>query len=103
MYMIPKVILSGCQMICCEIMTVNVTLPASKYILVKGVVYSPIGVPLPNAAIEVLQIDKKGYPPLEKSIGVTFTSYDGSYGISLPRSLRYDYKLIAYSSADSWK
>jgi len=96
--MVPKIIILGCKIICCEIFTFDVTLPTSKYILVKGTVYSPGGKPLPNAAVEVLQIDKTVYPPIEKCMGATFTVEDGSYGISLPRSNGNDYKLVAYSS-----
>lgn len=94
-----KIVLSGCQIICCEVITVDMILPANSYILIKGIVYSPNGDPLPDAAVEVLKIDKTVEPPIETRIGVTFTMQDGSYGISLPRaSSSYAYKLTAYSS-----
>jgi hypothetical protein len=97
-YTLPSVIISGCKVICCEILEIDMTLPANPYILLKGIVYSPKGEPLPHAAVEVLQIDKSVYPEEERSIGVTFTNEEGSYGITLPRCEPYDYKLVAYSA-----
>ncbi|WP_141722964.1 hypothetical protein [Cellulosilyticum sp. I15G10I2] len=97
--MAPKIVISGSRIICCEIMTVDMVLPAKKYILLKGIVYSPNGEPLPDVAVEVLQINRTIHPPVEKRLGVTFTMQDGSYGISLPRACSgYSYKLIAYSA-----
>lgn len=98
MYSIRKIVLTGCEIICCQILTCDITLRASNYILIKGIVYNTYGKPLSNAAIEIFQIDKAVYPPVEQSMGVTFTSEDGSYGVSLPRSVNKDYRLVAYAS-----
>ena len=92
-----KIMLTGCQIICSEIVTADITLSNNTYILVTGTVYSPTGKPLPNAAVEIRFVDDSRIPPEEKSLGVTFTLHDGSYGISLPRIGGKQYKLIAYS------
>jgi len=97
--MFPKIILTGCQIICSKIVTTDVTLKTDFFILIKGVVYSPTGDPLPNAAVEIILVDNTYYPAIEKSLGVTFTMHDGSYGISLPRIIGKQYKLVAYSSS----
>ncbi len=99
--MLPKIILTGCQIICSKIVTADVTLPAAMFILVKGTVYSPMGEPLPNTAVEILLVDNAHSFAIEKTLGVTFTIEDGSYGISLPRLPNMSgkqYKLKAYSS-----
>ena len=95
--MLTKIILTGCQIICCKIVTADVTLSADAFFFVKGIVYSPKGEPLANAAVEVSLIDNSTIPPTEKILGVTFTVSDGSYGISLPRVTDKEYKLVAYS------
>jgi hypothetical protein len=95
--MLPKIILTGCQIICSKIVTADITLPVNAFIFVKGKVYSPTGKPLPNAAVEIRLIDNSQIPSIEKSLGVTFTERDGSYGISLPRISEKQYKLIPYS------
>ncbi|ADL05443.1 carboxypeptidase-like regulatory domain-containing protein [Lacrimispora saccharolytica] len=93
----PKVILTGCQIICSGIVTADFNLSNHTYLLITGTVYSPTGKPLPNAAVEIRLVDDSLVPPDEKSLGVTFTLHDGSYGISLPRISGKQYKLIAYS------
>ncbi|MFA9376171.1 MAG: hypothetical protein ACERKZ_05380 [Lachnotalea sp.] len=95
--MLPRIILTGCQIICSKIVTADITLSADVFIFIKGIVYSPKGEPLPNAAVEILVVDNCYVPAIEKSLGVTFTVADGSYGISLPR-IDKEYKLVAYSS-----
>lgn len=95
--MIPKIAFTGCQIICSKIVTADVTLPKDSFVLIKGIVYSPTGEPLPNAAVEIRLVDDSHIPSTEKSLGVTFTLHDGSYGISLPRICGMQYKLIAYS------
>lgn len=98
--MSPKIVLTGCQIICSKIVTADVTLSATMFILVKGTVYSPKGEPLSNAAVEILLVENSHIHAIEKTLGVTFTIEDGSYGISLPRlprMSRKQYKLKAYS------
>ena len=97
--LLPKITLTGCQIICTGIVTADITLSNNSYILITGTVYSPTGKPLPNAAVEISFLDDSQIPPEEKILGVTFTLHDGSYGISLPRISGKQYKLIAYSSA----
>lgn len=96
--MLPKIILTGCQIICSKIVTADVTLTPDVFVFINGIVYSPAGEPLPNAAVEIILVDNYHNPPTEKSLGVTFTINDGSYGISLPRISGKQYKLRAYSS-----
>lgn len=93
----PKITLTGCQIICSKIMTADITLFDNTYLLITGTVYSPAGKPLPNAAVEIRFVDDSQTPPKEKCLGVTFTLHDGSYGISLPGIGEKQYKLIAYS------
>lgn len=97
--MSPKIILTGCQIICSKIITADITLQQKKFFFVKGIVYSPTGEPLPNAAVEIILVDNSHTPAIEKSLGVTFTVHNGSYGIPLPRisEKHKQYKLIAYS------
>ncbi|MDR1548121.1 MAG: carboxypeptidase-like regulatory domain-containing protein [Hungatella sp.] len=92
-----KIILTGCQIICSGIVTTDFTLSNTPFLLITGTVYSPTGTPLPNAAVEILLVDSSHIPAEEKSLGVTFTLHDGTYGISLPRIDKKQYKLIAYS------
>lgn len=96
--MLPKVMFQGCQLIGEKIVTADVTLSANSFIFVKGIVYSPKGEPLSNTAIEVFLVDDSVIPAFEKSMGVTFTIENGSYGIALPRLEKYQYKLVAYAS-----
>lgn len=97
--MSSKITLTGCQIICSRIVTSDVTLSQNAFILITGIVYSPIGKPLPHAAIEIRYIDNSHIPSTEKRLGVTFSLPDGSYGISIPRISGRQYKLIAYSPA----
>ncbi len=92
-----QIIFTGCQIICSGIVTADITLSNNAFILIMGTVYSPTGKPLPNAAVEILLLDDSHSPSEEKSLGVTFTLQDGTYGISLPRIGEKQYKLIAYS------
>jgi len=77
----------------------NAVLPNEEYVLLKGIVYSPKKIPLPHAAIDIVQIDSNVIPKAERNIGVTFTLDDGSYGVSLLWKSGYSYKLTAYSPA----
>jgi len=92
-----KIIFTGCQIICSGVVTADITLSNNAFILITGTVYSPTGKPLPNAAVEILLVDDSHIPSEGKSLGVTFTLQDGTYGISLPRIGEKQYKLIAYS------
>jgi len=92
-----KITFTGCQIICSGIVTADITLSNNAFILITGTVYSPTGKPLPNAAVEILLVDDSHIPSEEKTLGVTFTLQDGTYGISLPRISEKQYKLIAYS------
>ncbi|OYO67805.1 hypothetical protein C8E03_10252 [Lachnotalea glycerini] len=94
--LLQQIILTGGQIICSKIVTVDIMLPAEEFFFLKGIVYSPTGEPLPNAAVEVKLVDHVD-SVAEKSLGVTFTENDGSYGISLAKINGKQYKLIAYS------
>jgi len=96
---VVKKIIYGKELIRKKIVTINTILPNDKYILLKGVVYSPQGQPLPGSAIDIIQINSNVNPPLEKNIGVTFTVEDGSYGVPLLWGKGYSYKIIAYTPA----
>lgn len=96
---VVKKIISKEELIKNKVITKNAILPNDKYILLKGVVYSPQSKPLPNAAIDIVQINSKVIPPKIKDIGVTFTMEDGSYGVPLLWIKGYSYKLTAYSPA----
>jgi len=95
--MLPRIILTGCQIICADIVTADVTLSADAFIFITGIVYDPTEQPLADAAVVIYIIDNNMMPPMEKRLGVTFTVADGSYGMSLPRAKYKEYKLIAYS------
>ena len=95
--MSSKITFTGCQIICSGILTADVTLSNHSFILITGIVYSPTGKPLPNAAVEIRYVNDSHTPSIEKCLGVTFTLLDGSYGISMPRINGGQYKLIAYS------
>jgi hypothetical protein len=95
--MLPRIILTGCQIVCSKIVTADVTLSASTIIFITGIVYSPDRQPLASAAVVVYRIDDTLVPPLEQRLGVTFTLSDGSYGISLPTIEHGEYKLVPYS------
>jgi len=95
--MLPRIILTGGQIICSEIVTADVTLSENVFIFITGIVYNPTEKPLTDAAVVVYIVDNTTIPPMEKRLGVTFTVADGSYGISLPRVKHKEYKLVAYS------
>lgn len=96
-----KVIISGRQIICSQILTIDINLPSNKFFFVRGVVFSPKGEPLSNAAVEIILVHKNDYPVREESIGVTFTMENGCYGASIPYYPDTDYKLIAYALIES--
>lgn len=95
-----KVILKGRQIICSQIVTEDIRLTACPYFFVKGVVYSPKGKPLANAAVEIILLNNTIIPVEEKSLGVTFTIANGTYGVSIPYVSRGKYKIIAYASLE---
>ncbi|RDY23319.1 carboxypeptidase regulatory-like domain-containing protein [Romboutsia maritimum] len=90
-----KIIISGKNLVENEVLNINTTLANNKYFFLKGIVYTPKGETLPNAAIEVFEVDNSTNPPQKYSIGVTFTIEDGSYGISLLTGKSY--VLVVYS------
>jgi len=94
---VVKRIISGNKLIREKVITINTTLPNDKYILLKGIVYSPLGEPLSGAALDIFQINSNVKPPIEKNIGVTFTLEDGSYGVPLLWEKGYSYKITAYA------
>jgi hypothetical protein len=94
---VVRKIISGNELIKPQIVTINTILPNDKYILLKGIVYSPLGEPLSGAALDIVQINSNVKPPIEKNIGVTFTLEDGSYGVPLLWGKGYSYKITAYS------
>lgn len=93
-----KVILKGRKIICSQIVTKDIELSVYPYFFVKGIVYSPKGEPLANAAVEIVLINNTIFPIEEKSLGVTFTIADGTYGVSIPYVANREYKLIAYAA-----
>ena len=95
--MLPRILLTGCQIICSEIVIADVILSENAFIFITGIVYDPTEQPLADAAVVIYIIDNNMMPPMEKRLGVTFTVADGSYGISLPRVKYKEYKLVAYS------
>lgn len=90
-------IFSGDKLAENKITTINAILPEDKYKFLKGIVYSPDDKPLPNSAIEIVQINNNVKPAIIKKLGVIFTLEDGSYGVSLLWEKGYSYKLSAYS------
>lgn len=97
-----KVILKGRQIICSQIVTKDIQLATYPYFFVKGIVYSPKGEPLADAAVEIVLVNNAIVPTQEKSLGVTFTMADGTYGVSIPYVENREYKLIAYASLEEW-
>lgn len=96
---VVRKIISGKELIREKIVTINTILLNDKYILLKGIVYSPLREPLSGAAIDIVQINSNVNPPIERYIGVTFTLEDGSYGVPLLWGKGYSYKITAYSPA----
>ena len=90
-----KIIISGKNLEDNKILNISTTLANSKYFFLKGTVYTPEGRILPNAAIEVFEIDDSLDPPKKYRIGVTFTIEDGTYGIPLLSGKLY--LLVVYS------
>lgn len=82
-----------------KVITKNTILPNDKYVLVKGVVHTMKGKPLPNAAIDIVQINTNVNPIQVVEIGVTFAREDGSYGVPLLWGRGYYYRITAYSPA----
>ncbi|MFL0197715.1 hypothetical protein ACJDU8_19400 [Clostridium sp. WILCCON 0269] len=96
---VVKKIISREELITKKVICKNATLPNEEYVLIKGVVYSPQRIPLPHAAIDIVQINSNVTPQVRKNIGVTFTLEDGSYGVPLLWKKGYAYELTAYSPA----
>lgn len=94
---VVKKIISGKELIRKKVITINTIIPNDRYIFLKGTVYSPDEKPLPNSAIEIIQINSTIKPAIVKEIGVIFTLEDGSYGVPLLWEKGYSYKLFAYS------
>ncbi|MGC6175019.1 hypothetical protein [Lacrimispora sp. 38-1] len=94
--MSSKLCFTGCQLICSEIVTANLTLPCDSFLLITGTVYSPDGIPLPNAAVEVRILDALN-PSHFIRAGVTFSLSDGTFGFSLPKIQGRQYQLLAFS------
>lgn len=94
--MSSKLCFTGCQLICSEIVTADVTLSCDSSLVITGTVYSPDGIPLPNAAVEVRILDASD-PSQFIRIGVTFSLSDGTYGFTLPKIQGKQYQLLAFS------
>ncbi len=88
---------SGCQLICLGVVTADAVAPGSSLLLLTGTVYSPSGIPLSNAAVEILSYQPES-PGEVVRLGLTFTLPDGTYALSLPRIPGRQYKLRAFSS-----
>lgn len=94
---VAKKLLMGCELKNNKTIDLNFHFDNERYFLLTGIVFNPIGEPLPNAALEITLIDGRYNPPIEKHIGITFSQEDGRYGISLPLKLKCSYKITAYS------
>lgn len=94
---VSKKLLTGYELDKNKTINLNFHFSNERYFLLTGVVFNPIGEPLPNAALEITLIDGNYTPPREKHIGLTFSQSDGSYGISLPVNLKCSYRITAYS------
>ncbi|WP_234122919.1 hypothetical protein [Clostridium hydrogenum] len=82
-----------------KVITKNAILPNDKYVFLKGVVYTFHGTPLPDAAIDIVQINTNVNPIQIVEIGVTFAREDGSYGVPILWGKGYYYRITAYSPA----
>lgn len=78
-------------------MTADAVAPGSSLLLLTGTVYSPLGIPLSDAAVEILSFHPES-PGEVVRLGLTFTLSDGTYALSLPRIPGRQYKLRAFSS-----
>lgn len=96
---VVKKVLTGCELYKNETINLDFYFFNEKYFLLTGIIFSPIGEPLPSAALEITLIDENYNPPRENNIGVTFSQSDGSYGISLPLKLKCSYRITVYSPA----
>lgn len=94
--MLSKLCFTGCQLICSGIVTADVTLSCDSSLFITGTVYSPSGIPLPYAAVEVRILDTSD-PSQIIRVGVTFSLSDGTYGVSLPKIQGRQYQLLAFS------
>ncbi|MDF2889561.1 MAG: hypothetical protein K0R23_3946 [Lacrimispora sp.] len=94
--MLSKLCFTGCQLICSGIVTADVTLSCDSFLVITGTVYTPEGIPLPNAAVEVRILDASD-PAQFIRAGVTFSLSDGTYGFSLPKIKGRQYQLLAFS------
>lgn len=66
-----------------------------KSSMINGLVKDPQGNPVPNAGIEIIEINKTTND--EKTIGCIFTNKNGRYAVSLKKSPDYLYKFKLYS------
>jgi len=89
--------LTGCELDKNKIIDLNFHFSNERYFLLTGVVFNPIGEPLPNAALEITLIDGCYNPPRENDTWVTFSQSDGSYGISLLSKFKCSYRITVYS------
>ncbi|MBU3181562.1 carboxypeptidase-like regulatory domain-containing protein [Clostridium psychrophilum] len=94
---VARKFLTGYELEKNETIELNFCFSKEKYFLLTGIVFNPIGEPLPSAALEITLINGNYNPPLENNIGVTFSQPDGSYGISLPLKSKYFYRITVYS------
>ena len=92
----PTKIVPGCEIICQKLVTENFRLQGKQRCLLMGTVYTPYGLPLPFAAVEVSIITDRGNMGTAKVLGITFTEADGTYAISIP-IIGMDYIITAYS------
>lgn len=99
--MFSKIQIPGRHFRCKQVLGIDFIIPNYNFYLLKGTVYTPKHIPLPNAAIEVIRKFKLCGLDQEQSMGITFTKEDGSYGIVLPFYPESDYILVAYSQVNS--
>lgn len=88
---------AGGQLICSGVVTADAVAPGSSLLLLTGTVYSPSGIPLPGAAVEILSYHPDN-PDEVVRLGLSFTLSDGTYALSLPRIPGRQYELRAFSS-----
>lgn len=75
--------------------TVKVVIPQKQEFKIKGTVYDKDLRPIPNAAIEIIEINKISGD--SKVIGNIFSDESGEYSYTVEPKVELQYKITAYS------
>ena len=75
--------------------TVKVVIPQKQEFKIKGTVYDKDLHPIPNAAIEIIEINKISGD--SKVIGSIFSDENGEYSFAVEPKFELQYKITAYS------